>query len=322
MSSIEIQLVFEGEAVQKGMIDAELFAQSLTGYTQIFRRANAVVNGEASESAVLVESDFKAGSFIVSLQFEQHLIESATHFITNHQFLSAASLAAAIGFVKKGSEWGESLIDLWKWLRGKKPDKVSQVGNNTEITVGTNKKTVNNIVYNLYGDSAVRAAFGGATEPLRREGFNRIAVRQENAEQVAFDKEDAAYFEAVSLQLEPNHLPTEGERDAVLIVSKIAFTEGSTWSFFEQGGTVAAKIEDEEFWQKVHEHAIKFGEGDMLKVKLNWKVEEKNGKLKQKNRIVRVYQVYDRPKQMRLDGGKDDEVKFSNPKRRITLEDE
>lgn len=323
MSTTEIQLVFEGRAVQRGMIDAQLFATSLAGYSQIFHRANAIVNGEASEAIVLVESDFKAGSFIVSLQFQQEILEAAKRLITDHQFLTAGSLAALIGFVKKGGEWGDSLIDLWKLLRGKKPDKVTKTGNNTEITFGDNRKTVSNVVYNLYGDSAIRAAFGQATEPLRRDGFNRIAVKQNNSEQVAINKEEAEYFESELLALESDETPREGERDAVLIVSKIAFSERSTWSFFEQGGTVVAKIEDEEFWQKVHDHVIKFGEGDRLKVRMHWEVEERNGKLRQRNRIIRVYQVFDRPKQMRLDGRReDDETRPPRRIRSIRLDDE
>jgi len=90
---------------------------------------------------------------------------------------------------------------------------------------------------------------------------------------------------------------------------------------FERGGTVIAKVEDREFWQKVHEHAIKFGEGDMLRVRLRWKVDQKNGKLTQKNTIIRVYQVLDRPRQMRLDDGKDDVLSL-RPKRNIRLEDD
>ena len=222
-----------------------------------------------------------------------------------------------VGFIKKG----ESLVDLWKWLRGKKPDNVTQVGNNTEITFGHNKKTVNNVVYNMYGDSAIRAAFAHATEPLRRVGIDRISVKQEGIEQVAFEKEEAPFFEPEPLQLEPDSSPTEGERDAVLIVSKLSFKEGSTWTFFEQGGTVVAKIEDKEFWRKVHQHAVTFGEGDSLKVRLHWGVFEKNNKLAQKNNILRVYQVLERPKQMRLDGGKDDEIVAERPRRKFLKDD-
>jgi hypothetical protein len=57
-----------------------------------------------------------------------------------------------------------------------------------------------------------------------------------------------------------------------------------------------------------------------LRVRLHWKVESKNGKLKQKNRIVKVHQVFDRPKQLRLDGS-DDESQLRRPIRRIKLDD-
>lgn len=97
MSTTQVQLVFEGTAVQRGTIDAQLFADALAGYCLLFRRANDIVNGRASEAAVLVDSDFRKGSFIVSLQFEQHLLDAALNLITDHQFLTAGSLAAMIG---------------------------------------------------------------------------------------------------------------------------------------------------------------------------------------------------------------------------------
>jgi hypothetical protein len=309
MSTTEIQLVFEGSAVQSGMIDARLLAESLAGCSEIFRRANQIANGEASEAVVLVESEFKAGSFVAGLQLEQHVIETAKNLITHHEFLTAGGLAALIGFIKKGESIGESLVDLWKWLKGKKPERVTQVGNNTEITVGTNKKTVSNVVYQFYGDSAIRAAFGQTTEPLRQSAIDRISVKQNGEEQVAFEKEEAPIFEAEPLQLDGDSVPTEGERDASLIISKLAWDEKSTWTFFEQGGKVVARIDDQEFWQKVHQRSVAFREGDSLRVRLRWEVIEKNHKLVQKNSILRVYQVMERPKQMRLDGGKDDEVK-------------
>ena len=320
MSQIQVQLVFEGSAVDEGRIDAGALAQSLAGYSGLFRRANAVINGDASEAAVLVESKFEPGSFIVNLQLDQHLIEAVGNFITHHQFLTAASLASAIGLIKR-TEWGETLIDVWKWLKGKRPDEVSQTGNNTEITLGTNRKTVRNVVYHLYGDSAIRAALGQTIEPLRRDGFDRIAVKEDSQEQVAIERQEAETLESDTWELEPPSTPTEGERDALLIVSKLAFTEKSTWSFFDEGSTVVATIEDEAFWQRVHNHEISFGEGDRLRVRLHWKVESKNGKLKQKNRIVKVHQVFDRPKQLRLDGG-EDESQPRRPIRRINLHDE
>lgn len=67
----------------------------------------------------------------------QNFTEQARHLITGHPFFDAAGLATLIGFIAKHREViQESLLDLYKWLKGGKPDKVVQIGNNTEITIG------------------------------------------------------------------------------------------------------------------------------------------------------------------------------------------
>ncbi len=207
----------------------------------------------------------------------------------------------------------ESLLDLYKWLKGKKPDKVVQVGNNTEITFGQNKKTVTNVVYNLYGDEIIRMALGRLTSPLRQAAIDRIAIKQDGAEQTAIEKPEAGYFEPEPLELKADSSEMEGQRETVLIVSKLSFVEGSTWTFLEKGATVVAKIEDGDFWQQVHQHKVTFGEGDRLRVLLYWKVvQTRSRKLVPKNTIQKVYEVLPRPMQMRLDGKKDDEINMSD----------
>jgi len=166
-------------------------------------------------------------------------------------------------------------VNLYKWLKGKKPDKTVQVGNNTEITLGQNKKTVNNIVFNLLGDEVVRVALGQLTSPLRQAAIDRITVRQDGTEQATIEKSEAGYFESEPLELESANSDVEGQHETVLIVSKLSFVESSTWTFLEKGATLVAKIEDEDFWQQVHRHKVTFGEGDRLRVLLHWKVVQK-----------------------------------------------
>ncbi len=304
MSSTNLEVVFEGPAVKSGTIDARLFADSLIGYSEIFARTNAMVNGETSEATVLVQSEFKAGSFIAGLELVQNVAEQARHLITAHPFFDATGLAALIGFISKNREAiRDSLLDLYKWLKGKKPDKAVQVGNNVEVTLGQNKKTVASVVYNLYGDSAIRAALGRVTSPLRQAAIDRISVKQDGLEQAVIEKSEAEYFEPEPLQLESDSSRMEGQRETVLIVSKLSFVEGTMWSFIEKGATLVAKIEDEDFWEKVHQHKFTFGEGDRLRVLLHWKVvQDRRNKLVPKNAILKVYEVVERPMQMRLNG--------------------
>ena len=167
--------------------------------------------------------------------------------------------------------------------------------------MGPNKKTVSRQVINLYADSAIRVALEKLTSPLRQEeAIDRIAVKQEGTEQTAIEKTEATYFQTEGLQLESESSPTEGERDTVLVVSKLSFKENTKWTFFERGAIVIAKIEDEEFWADVHGHKVTFGEGDMLRVRLRWKIEKKKT-LTQTNTITKVFELIERPKQLRLD---------------------
>ena len=176
-------------------------------------------------------------------------------------------------------------------------------------------------VFNLYGDSAIRDGVDKVTKPLREAAIERIAVKQNNTEQSFLEREEAEYFKAEPLQLEsPSAELMEGEREAVLVVSKLQFKEGSTWTFFERGAVVTAKIEDEQFWERVHKHEFLFGEGDLLKVRLAWEIQEKHHQLKQKNTIVRVLEKLERPKQLRLDVGKDDK-QSKRPTRKFKIRD-
>jgi hypothetical protein len=45
VSSANLEVVFEGPAVKSGTIDARLLAESLIGYSEVFTRANAILNG-------------------------------------------------------------------------------------------------------------------------------------------------------------------------------------------------------------------------------------------------------------------------------------
>ena len=323
MSSTELEVVFEGQAVASGKMDARLLGTSLAAYSEVFRRANELANGEVSEAVVLVESNFKTGSFDVSLELVQNIIESAKALITAHPFLSAAELAAALGFL-----WSkrESLLSVLKWLKGERPETITQTGNDVDLILFGQKKTVSNTVNIFLNDALLRDALARAvSQPLRQLGYDRIKLRPKNppepVEPTTIEREEAPYFEPDPLQLAVAEAPDEGERDTVLIVSKLSFVEGPRWTFLERGATVVAKIDDKEFWETVHRRKYKFADGDRLRVRLHWKIVEKAGKLKAENTIVKVYEVLPRPRQMRLDGEKDDEI-VVKATRKIRLDEE
>ena len=144
------------------------------------RARNALVNGEVSQAVVLVQSDFKRGSFIAGLEFVQNFTEQAANLITAHHFLTADLLAHIIGFLSGDGgkeivkEFGKAVgigtvLELARLLRGKKPDEVKPVDPETvQLKKWNESATVNVNVYNMYGDSAIRAGLDKITSPLRQ----------------------------------------------------------------------------------------------------------------------------------------------------------
>ncbi len=302
MNSTELQLVFEGEALRGGKINAEVLGTTLAAFSDVFTRANELANGDASEARVFVESKFAAGSFDVNVQLVQDIIETARGLITAHPFLSASELAVAIGIV-----WSkkESLIKILKWLKGGKPEKITQSRNNVDLVFLGQKKTVSNTINIFMNDSLLRQALSRVVGPVLEPGIERISIKPRDAEgdgePILIEKGDAPAFDPASLQLEAGEAEREGERDAVLIVSKLSFREGPKWTFFERGSMLVASIKDAEFWQSVHHRKYKFAEGDQLRVRLHWKMVDRDGKSKPENSILRVYEVLQRARQLRLD---------------------
>jgi len=206
----------------------------------------------------------------------------------------------------------ETVISIFRWLKGKKPDEVKRTGNGqVELKASGETKIVNINVFNLYGDSVIRDGLDKVTKPLREAAIERIKVKKDSTEQTVFDKEEADIFKAEPLALQTQSAePLEGERDAVLVVSKLSFKEGVSWTFFERGAIVVAKIEDEQFWERVHSHEVTFGEGDLLKVRLFWEIQRRHHEIKQKNTILKVLDKLERPEQLQFD------VESEKPKRR------
>ncbi len=124
---------------------------------------------------MLVESNFEHGSFDISLELIQNILVQASRLITSHHFLNAAELATAIGLAWHNKD---SLIELLKWLKGEKPERVTQVGNNVEFVLFGQKKVVSNTVNVFVGDPQMRDAVSRAFQALQTTGMIELRCGQ------------------------------------------------------------------------------------------------------------------------------------------------
>ena len=118
-----------------------------------------------SEASIRVDAKFERGSFDVLLQLAQGLLGQAQGIISNLK--TAFELAVLLGIIHKSG----SLIDLLKFLQGKKPDKVVKGDETVEVELNGVKKTVNHITFNMYGDETIRKALRNGTSALEISGY-------------------------------------------------------------------------------------------------------------------------------------------------------
>ena len=132
-TTTHIQVVFDGDAVSQGTIDALDLADALKSYSEAFTRANFLINGRESQASVLVDGNFETGSFDVPLLLVQSF-QQAQGIIG--ELKNALELAFILGLVHNP----DSLIALLKFLKGTPPERTSARDTGVEFELGGERR--------------------------------------------------------------------------------------------------------------------------------------------------------------------------------------
>jgi len=76
MSQETFQVAYDGESVVNGSMDVYVLAPALLSLGELVKVTNEVLNGNSATASLRVESDFRTGSFEVSLILSHTLLES------------------------------------------------------------------------------------------------------------------------------------------------------------------------------------------------------------------------------------------------------
>jgi hypothetical protein len=92
VSQDNFQIAYDGAAVRDGSMDVYELAPALLSIGDLVRDVNRFLNQDRATVSIQVQSDFKAGSFEVSLLVDQNLVEHAKQVLFGTGIVDAKTL--------------------------------------------------------------------------------------------------------------------------------------------------------------------------------------------------------------------------------------
>lgn len=260
MSSIaEFKIAYDGEVLRTNSMDVRDLAPALLAFGKLFDEANRVINDNKTSVRLQVKAT-NAGSFEISFLLDQSFANQVTGFLTGEVITSAINLKEILGF---GIGSGMSLIALIRWLKGKKPTKVTDLKNGTfQIEFEKESFVVPLELMRLYQDVAVRRATEEILEPLKSEGIDTFKVidnKQTIIETIT--KDEVNYYALPEIA---DEIISQTENITAYSIISLAFKEDNKWRLYDGNATISVTLSDNDFRYKVDNNLVSFAKGDIL----------------------------------------------------------
>ena len=292
MSQTDFEIAYDGEAVADGSMDIHDLAPALLAAGKLLRRANYIINGDSTTVRVRVKTAPPPGSFPVDLQL---------HLATSQQLSAvgapeAYQLLTVVGLVEIGKHAGtiNNLLDLFKKLRGKKPEVVPGDGADVIVSIDGEQEqvVVNNYVLNLYGDEQIQKHVRGMLDPVTKPGVKEFQVRKQGRIVRRVTKAEADDIVSASRGRDDDDQLNYGSFTKWVYATP-KWQEGHQWRFRDnQGNSFSAKVVDEDFWERVHADEVSFTEHTQLRVRAEWSQErDSNGKITLKHIVTKILTI-------------------------------
>ena len=284
--SEKFHVIYDGVALDEHLMDVRDLSPAMLAISDLFVHVNKELNGDTLEIQLKVKANFKAGSF--GMEFTEVLSwvsQMRDLLISNNAMAlsNASGILALIGFFG-----GKGLIQLYKELKGKPPVKIEESLENAKVFYSeTECIEVSKDVLRLYRNRTIAADINKMLEPLNKEGIDSFYVVRDsdkNNAELAITKDEIPYFEYHEIESDLSENTTE----TFVQIEAAVFKDNNKWKFDNGGSPINAAILDEEFLRKIDSGELRFGKGDLLKVKLKTIQTFAHGKLKTEFQVIEV----------------------------------
>lgn len=276
----EFSIIYDGEAVEDGSIDAKDLAPALLAFAELIDETAPLTEGSASHYSLRVRSDFERGCFEVHLELAK-LYEGFVSLFTGPDATAWSSFFQIIGI-----SGAVGIFQLLKRAKGRKPTTVT-IETSQRVTVtfdGEDPISLERGVFALFNNPKARKAIEAVINPLFGRGINLFKLRHKGQDTVEVTKAEAQYFVAPTEQ----DGETISEVDTRVVLLAPSFKPGNKWRVSDGGRSIFVSIEDSGFEQAVQTGNEAFRKGDILHVRLQTRQWLDGTELKAEHAIVKV----------------------------------
>ncbi len=312
-NSAKARIAYAGPALDNGEMDVRELAPALLAFADLVEAANIAIGGERKIRVMLNEDSIRKGSFDITMLLDYSLIDQAKLFVSAADANGLSSLMTILG-------WGETayvaekgicvikngIFSLIKKIANRKVTGIEHSGKE-EVTLtlsdGT-KITVTDGILKVFLDVRSREDIEKIVNPVGNEGIDRFELRnperpndQNPIEKI--EKSDVPNFAAPPADETEETFPKTPEQELTVKITLLNFARGQKWKLTDGNNTFWARIEDEEFLDKV-EKGQNFANGDMLRIRYYTQQSIKNGNLSSDYVVTKVLEIRRRPEQIKL----------------------
>jgi hypothetical protein len=272
---VELEITYEGPAVEDGKIDIEELSSILAAVEDLFTEANRQLFGR--EVSVTVKlSTYTKGSANLGLEI---ILKPVGDFLS---FLGSDPIAGAL-VLKESISW---LIKAIKKSKGKELKSISiNEDGSVKLSFEDDEISIPNTAFDLYKSLRVKQKLKELVIPLEKEGFERFIYSRKTPTEQIVTKSDLKAFQQAA---EEDSSVQETECEITLTISSLHFKKGNKWRLSDGQRSYWARITDVSFLNQIDSGRLAFSKNDLLHVRLITRQWLEDGKLKSDYEIQRV----------------------------------
>ncbi len=269
MSSTTFQVIFSGKLdseLSNSELDVKELSAALAALGQLFETSDSCLNQGRTKHTLKVKGSFKTGSFKIDFVSAQSIAQKTKDLWDKQEIIPAEGI---MGYVLGGgvSVSVGCLFALVKWLKGRMPTKIVDIGDGKyKVYRGEKYYEAEKAVIQLYQDYNVRKVTEYAMSALQEDKISSIAFTKDKGK--TFQKVDVSEKSYFNAPLESKDIVNQQTFETSIHLVRLSFKEGNKWTVDDGNTQYSVVVEDEDYISKIEKNEVGFSKGDILKVKM------------------------------------------------------